>query len=154
MVSKDLLKNVYLFKDMLEDELSRLAGIAKSKSMATGDAVFREGEAATALYVIKFGSVRLKHGARSEDVAVATLGAGSHFGEMGFVDDVQRTASAEALEHTELLQIDYSDLSRVLKEHPMMAMRFYRSMAHFLATRLRQTTHDLAFAREARLHNC
>jgi CRP-like cAMP-binding protein len=151
VVQKDLLKSVYLFGDLADEELSRLAAIGKTTALQTGDVLFREGDPATALYVVKYGSVRVKRGGRTDDHAVATLSAGSHFGELGFVDDSPRSAMVEAIERTELVQVDYADLARVLREHPAVAARLYRAMSRYLARRLRRTTGDLAVAREAGL---
>jgi len=46
---------------------------------------FGAGDPATAFYLIKDGSVRVSvHTPEGDPVEVATLGTGSHFGEMGW----------------------------------------------------------------------
>jgi CRP-like cAMP-binding protein len=72
---------------------------------------------------------------------------------MPFVNDEPRSASAIALERSELLEIGFDALQAHLDKHPATAVKFYRSLAHFLAGRLRVTTMDLSFSREKNLRH-
>jgi CRP-like cAMP-binding protein len=82
---------------------------------------------------------------------IAMLGTGSHFGEMSFIDGEPRSASAVAVEKTELIVLNYEKLKRCLEARPEAAVKMYRELAHFLAGRLRLTTNDLSYAREKNL---
>jgi CRP-like cAMP-binding protein len=144
----DLLQNVSLFKELSAAELQTINGVAKVQTYAAGDQVFGEGDAADALYVIKFGSVRISHSARDNEVDIAQLGSGSHFGEMSFVDGEPRSATVEVLEKSELVCIGFAELKALFDKHPAIAVKAYQSLAHFLCRRLRVTTTDLSFARE------
>ncbi len=148
-----LLHNVYLFNDLVDSELEAVAEMAKQESFNQGDEIFNEGDAALALYVIKYGSVRIQHSGKSNSIDVATLGSGSHFGEMAFVDGENRSATVIALEKTDILRIEFSDLKTVLLANPMIAVKVYKSLAHFLCGRLRITTTDLSFAREKNIRH-
>ena len=93
MISDSLLQGVYLFTDLNADERASLAKIAEEMTLPAGFPIFRAGDPATALYLIKDGSVRLtvtSSGGKSIDVA--TLGSGSHFGEMALIDGAKRSA--------------------------------------------------------------
>jgi CRP-like cAMP-binding protein len=144
----DLLQNVSLFKELSAAELQTINGVAKVQTYAAGDQVFGEGDPADALYVIKFGSVRISHSARDNEVDIAQLGSGSHFGEMSFVDGEPRSATVEVLEKSELVCIGFAELKTLFDKHPAIAVKAYQSLAHFLCRRLRVTTTDLSFARE------
>jgi CRP/FNR family cyclic AMP-dependent transcriptional regulator len=149
-MSQELLKSIYLFSDFGSRELSELATIVEEDTYQSGDEIFSQGDKASALYVIKFGSVKVLEKAKesSDPVQVATLGTGSHFGEMGFLDTVPRSASVEALEKSQILRIEYDKLKEFLDKTPTNAVTFYRSVARFLSGRLRSTTLDLSFVRE------
>ena len=58
-----------------------------------GSVIFREGEAADQLFVIKSGEVRIQIGNRT----VTELSAGDIFGEMALIDNEPRSATAVAV---------------------------------------------------------
>ena len=147
-----LLQNVYLFKGMDAKELAAVGEIGVPQTLHGGDTIFIKGEAATALYLIKFGSVKIQQTTKAGDnLVVSTLGTGSHFGEMGFIDGQPRSASAAAAEATEVVAIPYDKLRMFLSGNKDAAVKFYKEVSHFLCGRLRMTTTDLNFAREKNL---
>lgn len=147
-----LLQNVYLFKGMDPKEIAAVSEIGKVQSFQAGDTVFIKGEAATALYLIKFGSVTIQQTTKAGDnLVVSTLGTGSHFGEMPFIDGQPRSATASAAEATELVAIPYDKLKMFLNQNKEAATKFYKELSAFLCGRLRATTTDLNFAREKNL---
>jgi CRP-like cAMP-binding protein len=152
MISDTLLHGVYLFADLSADERAQLARLAESVSVGAGSQIFRAGEPATAMYLVQNGSVRITTiAAGGEQIEVAVLGTGSHFGEMALVDGAKRSATAETLEPTSLFRFDYAKMSALMEKSPAIASKFYRALARFLSNRLRQTTTDMSFAREKNL---
>ncbi len=154
MISDSLLQGVYLFKDLTTDERARFAKIAEAVAIPAGGRIFHAGEASTAMYLIKDGSVQISaQSVGGETVDVATLAAGGHFGEMSLVDDAPRSAAAEAIESTHLFKFSYENMRMLLAAETVISDKFYRSLARFLSNRLRQTTSDLTFAREKNLRH-
>ena len=150
--NKNLLQNVYLFKELSAEQIDLISEAGHLETYSAGDDLFSQGDKATALYVIKYGSVRiLQKSASGDQIEVATLGTGSHFGEMAFVDGEPRSASAAAVEKSEIVVLDYQKLQGVLEKNIGIAASFYKELAHFLCGRLRITTNDLSFAREKNL---
>jgi CRP-like cAMP-binding protein len=150
--AQSLLQNVYLFKDLAPKELEQVSALAKLETHNAGDEIFMEGDKAHSLYVIKFGTVKIQHSGKDDRVDVATLGTGSHFGEMAFVDKEKRSASVTATERAEIVRIDFAELAKLVETNSAIATKIYRSMALFLCGRLRMTTTDLSFAREKIRH--
>jgi len=154
MISDTLLQGVYLFGDLTAEERGQLARMAESMTVQAGIAVFRRGEPATAFYLISDGSVRVTTiSSGGETIAVATLGTGSHFGEMALADGAPRSATVETLEPTTMFRFDYEKIRALLDRSPAMAAKLYRSLARFLSGRLRQTTTDMSYAREKNLRH-
>ena len=152
MANTQLLKKLYLFKDLTENELRHVEKIAENKTYAAGEDIFTQKERAKALYLIQFGSVKIHQKVENDDsIEVARLAAGAHFGEMPFIDGEPRSATASAVEKTEIILISYDRLTDLFIQHPAIATHFYRQMSHFLCGRLRATTTDLAFARSQNL---
>lgn len=153
MAHHNLLKPVYLFKNLRDDELDKVNDVVKVKRYSRGQPIFEEGSLATALYLVKMGSVAIKQAQNGEDIQVALLGSGSHFGEMAFIDSEPRSATAECVEDTDILEISYDNLNTLMARDSHLATKFYCALAHFLAGRLRTTTHDLSFSRELNLRH-
>jgi SulP family sulfate permease len=150
--NKNLLQNVYLFKGLNPDQLEAISAAGQLETFNAGDDLFAQGDKARALYIIKYGSVRILQKSKSGDnIEVATLGTGSHFGEMAFVDGEPRSASASVVEKSEIAVLNYEKLQNLLKKDLVIAVHFYQELAHFLCGRLRLTTTDLSFAREKNL---
>lgn len=145
-----LLSSIYLFSQLTDPELEQVGAIAHTQHFAGSERIFDQGDRADALYVIKFGSVQIRYSSREDDSAtiLRTLGSGAHFGEMSFIEEEKRSASATALEPSELIIIEYTRLAKLLDADPSIAVKFYRSVARYLSGRLRRTTTDLGFARE------
>lgn len=151
-MSSNLLQNVYLFKGLGGADLEKISSAGSLETFNAGDDIFSQNDTAKALYVIKHGSIKIHQRSGSGDnIAVANLGTGSHFGEMAFVDGEARSASATAVEKSEIVVLDYDKLHSILGENPSIAVHFYKELAHFLCGRLRITTNDLSFAREKNL---
>ena len=149
MSQKNLLQNIYLFKEMSSEELDKINEISEVKTYSPGDDIFGQNEAATSLYVISFGSVKIHiKSSEGDNIEVANLGTGSHFGEMALIDGEERSATATAIEKTDIIAIDYEKVDQLLKEYPSVAVKFYKALSKFLCGRLRITTNDLSFARE------
>jgi CRP/FNR family cyclic AMP-dependent transcriptional regulator len=144
-----MLKNIYLFKDFDVAESEQITALGTSKKLKAGEKLFAQGDVATALYIIKSGSIRISHSTDQQELLeIAVLGAGSHFGEMAFIDGEKRSATCEALEDSEIFSLNYSDLNLLLSNFPILANKFYKAISVFLAGRLRNTTNDLTFARQ------
>ncbi len=149
MTNRGLLQNVYLFKTLTPEELDAVAAIGQVQAFGMGDTIFLRGDTATALYLIQLGTIKIQQGTKSgSDLTLATLSAGSHFGEMAFVDGQARSASAVAADRGELIVLPYEKLNMLLNKTPSIAVKIYRELSHFLAGRLRVTTSDLNFAKE------
>ncbi|MFC4250528.1 MAG: cyclic nucleotide-binding domain-containing protein [Sinimarinibacterium flocculans] len=147
MERRSLLRNVYLFSDFSDAELGEIEEIAQPQAHAGSVELFREGQDADSLLIIKYGSVQIAQSGDNNTVMLATLGSGAHFGEMSLLDAEPRSATARTLEDSELVVIAYDKLRAVLDAQPAIAAKFYRALALYLGGRLRATSSDLNFAR-------
>lgn len=151
-MSRSLIQNVYLFKTFEPKELDAVGEIGTAQRFQGGDTIFINGEVANAMYLIKHGSIHIQQSTKAGDsLTVATLGTGSHFGEMALIDGQKRSATAVAAEPAELIVIPYDKLNAYLAQNKDAAVKFYRELSAFLCGRLRVTTTDLNFAREKNL---
>ena len=149
-----LLENLYIFRGLSNEDLSKIEAIAELESYSSGDLIFRQNDVADAFFVIQHGMVNIELDEKvdkSGHIAVATLGTGSHFGEMGFLDDQPRSASAIAASYSDILRIDYSATKEVLESDSALSIHVYKQLAIFMCSRLRLTTLDLKYERSRNL---
>ena len=97
-----------------------------------GSVIFREGEAADRLFVIKSGEVRIQIGNRT----ITELSAGDIFGEMALIDNEPRSATAVAMTDVELVPVSEKQFLFLVSQTPYFALKVMR----VLARRLRATT--------------
>ena len=74
-----------------------------------GELIFGEGAPGGAAYIIERGEVDISCLRDGRMVRLGLLGAGEIFGEMALIDDSPRTATARAIEETEVLTVSRSD---------------------------------------------
>lgn len=110
-------------------------------------AIFRQGEASDALYLVLEGSISvLVEDANDPEQAmvVSYLNPGDFFGEMGLFGETARTANVIAREDCEIARISYEEFHQIRNEFPEILY----ALTHQLGSRLRTTTRkltDLAF---------
>jgi CRP-like cAMP-binding protein len=106
-----------------------LGGAAETVSLLPGEFLFREGDDAHALYVIKSGVVRVVSGS----TVYETVRAGGIVGEMAIVDPgTSRSASVIAGTHAELIEIDLVTFLDMVSRTPDFALMVMRVMARRL----------------------
>lgn len=97
----------------------RVLKAGRTSRFAPGEAVVREGDPATRLYVILEGQARVEQG---DTGTVATMGPGDFFGELALIEEHGRTASVVAETELECLSITAWEFKASLREHPEMAI--------------------------------
>ena len=103
----------------------------EARSFKAGDIIFREGDEANELFVIKRGQVRIQIGNRT----VTELVAESIFGEMALIDSEPRSATAIAITDVELVPVSEKQFLFLVGQTPYFALKVMR----VLAQRLRVT---------------
>ncbi len=135
-----LLHQVPAFSTLVGEDLSAVADVIVPRTFGTGEVVFREGDTGDTCYVVRAGhfrAVRAHNDGRS--ITLATFGPGDIFGELAMFDAELRSATVEALEDTEAAAILGSDMRRLLRAHPDIAVKLLAA----LSRRLRETNERL-----------
>lgn len=141
MEPRDVLKNIYLFRDASPQDLAAVAAIAERKAYMVGEHIYHAGDIPDGLLVIESGTIDVV--LKDNDLTVASVGAGQALGEMAFFERTGRLASALTRESTHLIRLPFDKLDKVLAEHPNLAMGFYRHACIFFARQLRALAPDL-----------
>ena len=87
------------------------------------EVIFRERDKASEAFIIESGRVEISTDVGSERKVLAILGPGEMFGEMAALDGTERSATAVALQDTELTLIVHEQLrSRVEAAEPILRL--------------------------------
>lgn len=141
MIDRSLLAGVALFEGLRDEAIGAVAEAGASRHLERGDLLFRQGEPADELFVVRSG--RLAIATRSIDgreSMVALMEAGDLFGEMSLFDGRGRSADARALEASEVLAIPFAPVKAALERQPDALWH----VVELLAGRLRTTDEALA----------
>jgi CRP-like cAMP-binding protein len=143
MQCASLLASSELFSSFDEEALSRVAKAASTAHLERNEVLFEQGDEADALFVLCSGRIGI--GRRSPDgreSLVALMEPGDLFGEMALFDQAERSASARALERSDVLRIGFGAVRSELEARPEVLW----DVVELLAGRLRATDDALADA--------
>jgi CRP/FNR family cyclic AMP-dependent transcriptional regulator len=122
-----------LFNDLSSDELSRLDRVLRQRTFRAGTNIITVEQPGEVVYIIQTGTVKVHvEQADGKDVTLAILGPGEVVGEMGTVEGVERSASAETLEETSVLWLDRATFQQFLLSMPQLAYNLLRIMSRRL----------------------
>jgi CRP/FNR family transcriptional regulator, cyclic AMP receptor protein len=143
MDDRFLLARSDLFSAFDESGLQRVLAAVERRSCQRNYTIFEDGDEAQEMFVVRSGRVAV--GRRSFDgreSLVALMEEGDLFGEMPLFDKEPRSASARALEPSELLAVPYEVVKASLDDRPELLW----DVVGLLAGRLRSTDSALADA--------
>lgn len=132
------LRNIGLFGALSDDVLEYLSTLLTVETPPAGATLFREGEDASAMFVVISGEVEvLKKSKRNMEARVAVLGPGDWFGEMSIVDVQPRSATVRALAPSRLLRVSSADLDALYRHDLRSYAIIILNLARELSRRLR-----------------
>ncbi|MEP7000652.1 MAG: cyclic nucleotide-binding domain-containing protein [bacterium] len=139
-----LLRNVVIFKDLDESDLTEIAEVCREEKFVSGEYIFREGETGNRLYLICEGEVRISRDVPgSGEEALAILKPGALFGEMAVFDRHERSTHAISNGGTTALTISRPDFEMALDFNREMAYKVLWAVTRVLSGRLRNTNDSL-----------
>lgn len=129
-------------------EIDIIARYLNVQTFEPGEYIFRQGERQNFMAFIVSGKIEIiKESADSLEIIVVSLLPRTCFGEMSFVDDEPRSASAVVKEHSTLLFFSTNNFERLSDEHPKLGMKIIKNVAKTISQRLRMTTGKLVYTR-------
>jgi CRP/FNR family transcriptional regulator len=136
----ELLARVPVFETLEQPDIERVALVAVPRAFEANRVIFREGDESDTCYVVSTGHARAvrEHG-DGRTISLAHFGPGDIFGELAMFDNERRSATIETLDEVEAIAILGSDMRRLLREHPDIAVKLVIS----LGRRLRETNERL-----------
>jgi CRP-like cAMP-binding protein len=136
-VDAEMLKQFFCFVELTPEEAREVAGLLGTIDLKSGETLFRQGDACTAMYLVISGEVeiRIENPGQSPHNLV-TLGPGAILGEMGPLTAEPRGATSVALTNAHLAELPYGTLNARLERGDRWATKFLMATARVLAQRL------------------
>jgi len=125
-----LLRGCELFDGVDEAGLAEAARLGAARSAARHATLFREGEPADTFMVVVSGRVKLTQvGADGQEVIVRYVGPGEMCAVVAVFPDAAYPATATAVEATRVLAWPRSEVERLLRRQPAVALNALRILS-------------------------
>jgi CRP/FNR family cyclic AMP-dependent transcriptional regulator len=102
--------------------------------VAPQEYLFKEGEVAKNVFIVKRGRLRATKGGGANPVILGEIGVGEFVGEMAHLNHEPRSASVQALDDCELIEIPFGSLDMVLFSKPAWAHALVMTLSKRLKT--------------------
>ncbi|MEK2688815.1 Crp/Fnr family transcriptional regulator [Bdellovibrio sp. GT3] len=102
--------------------------MAEAKKLAKDNYLFREGDAADAMYIIKSGLLAVTKTKGQSEVMLAEINPGAMVGEMGLFDNKPRSANVKAIKETEVIALPYDSLNKQLDQLPVWVRAILKNL--------------------------
>ena len=155
MAIEAILKRSEVFLGLDDADLRKIASLPSCREVAfqPGEIVFRGGEEAKYLYVLKGGEIDLttgvptRPGAVAEGLVVDRITTGGFFGWSALVPPHIYILSAVCRKPSEAVAIDGAELMALFESDYHTGYRVFQSLSHVIGARLRDTEQTLASGR-------
>ena len=163
MDTLDLMHESPFFEGIEREHLEHFARHARKETFEPGDHVIKQGEPATAFYVLAGGKIELSFAKPGADAVAPNEESGPEIegqtlphivghrghpvGWASIVEPNRYRATATALERTEMLVLDRELFEEYAKERPNFGLAFMRRVLWLIGNHLRMTRTRLVAAR-------
>ena len=135
----ELLQRMPVFGGLREASLRQLLERAVPVQREAGQAFFREGDAAEAMYVLQRGRVAVTKAWQGGEFLLHELGSGDCFGEMALMDLQPRSASVLALQACDAIEFGTHDMLQLYETDVAQFALMQMNLGRELCRRLRAT---------------
>jgi CRP/FNR family cyclic AMP-dependent transcriptional regulator len=148
----DLVKKIFLFQDLEDNELKQVLNRTSPRSFSAGDAILKEGETGDSLFIMCQGEVEitkaltlvLEEDTPREKVMIRLKAEdGVGFGEMALLENEARSATVTALSDCTLLELHRQDFLALVRDNPQMGLKILLRLAQLLSRYLRKSNQDV-----------
>lgn len=104
-----------------------------------GETLFAEGDNSTAMFLLKSGTIRVFKKKGNNFIEIDTVRSGQIIGELAFLDGLPRSASCEAIQDCELIEISGATFTDTMSRIP----EWLKALLKTIVTRLRASSNKI-----------
>ena len=142
-----IIQELDLFGGIDDSIVEELAGAMETESYNAGDFVFKAGDPADNFFILVAGTVNLFVSSVAKAAFVA-LKQGDAFGWSSLAGRDSYSSTAICAGATQLYRINKDKLDRILRQHPVTGMLFYKRLAGLVGERVVSCHKQLAALQE------
>src|SRR5215470_8396531 len=125
-----LLKTIPLFMSMDDEERAALAAIMDDVTFRAGQLIFSAEETGGTFYIVQAGQIELSiTDDDGEKLVLEMCESGDFFGELSLLDGGNRSATATAVQRSDVLVLERHEFLDLLMQRPHMAQDVLLSQA-------------------------
>lgn len=140
-------KVLYLFGQLNDDDVEWMIATGRKRFVEQGSLLIQQGVPVDALFILLEGRLAVYLGRQEREIA--RLNTGEIVGEMSFVDARPPSATVRGLEDSTVFAISKPTLVTKLAQDLGFAARFYRALAIYLSTTVRERHRMLGYGSAA-----
>ncbi len=140
MSKTDHLRNVPIFTDLSDSDLTKISTKMVSREYEKGQIILLEESMGETFFIITRGTVKVTRlSDDGREVILAILGESDFFGEMSLLDGEGRSANIVVNENAEVMTLSRRDFLECLESYPKIAI----ALLEELAVRLRKSDQQI-----------
>ncbi|MGP1665061.1 MAG: Crp/Fnr family transcriptional regulator [Rhodanobacter sp.] len=125
--------------ELSEEGWSRVLSFTQRRAFRAKEAVLQVGDSGRALYIVARGTLEVAMSRkRGRVLRIASLVAGSVFGEQAFLDGQPRSATVQAVTDGEMHVLSLESFDILAARHPDLARMMLMDLGRILSMRLRR----------------
>ena len=132
-----------LFRRHTPQEIDEFAKLVEVMELERGQALFRQGDASAACYVVVRGAIEIAGTRNGRRHRIGILGPGRLCGTLALIEAQAHSMSASAREASTLLEIGASAFERLFRGSDRLAARFQEAVNQELLQSLARTNNHL-----------
>lgn len=137
------LRELPLFRGLDRSEFRQVCLTADKRRLARGQVVFRQGEPADSIYLVKAGKLKLvRVTGEGREAILDVVGPGEVLGETALFREEAQSCAAVALEETSLCCFGRPQFETLIQKNPSLAL----NMIGYLGRRLHESRQEMGDA--------
>jgi CRP-like cAMP-binding protein len=139
-------KVLFLFGQLNDDDIEWMLATGAKRFLPAGTVLIEQEVPVDSVFILLEGRLAVwLRPLRGPDREIACLNAGEIVGEMSFVDARPPSATVKALEDSTVFSISKANLNAKLATDQGFGARFYRALAIYLSTTIRERHRALGY---------
>ena len=132
-----------LFSEFTGDDLELLSTFMEEVDYPEGDPIFSEQSPTNSVYFILSGRVTIYRALVGASNFITILEKNDIFGEIAFVDQQYRSASANALDATTVAKFEYSHFDIIQNQSPALGIKLLKAIIREITRKFRAVNSNI-----------
>jgi len=129
------LRRISLFADLRPEELRGVAAIVRRRRYPKGSVIFTQDSLGDVAFIVLRGRVEIVlHSPDGRDFILTEAFPADYFGELALLDRQPRTASAIAVEDTEVMVLNRNEFLAEIEKSPRIMLRIIQALCGRIRT--------------------